>query len=142
MGHYIETFRGAIYPWHCDHQDHLTAMHYVGMFDQAFWQHTSALGFSRAYLKEHRKGFVDVQDTLTYLVELSVGGLVVIDSGLLKVGNTSMTVLHRMRNSDTGELAATSEKITVFFDVEKRTKLPFPEGMRQKMNDMLVTRET
>ncbi len=141
MGHYIETFRGAIYPRHCDHQDHLTAMHYVGLFDHAFWQHVSALGFNRAYLKENHRGFVDAQDTLTYLAELYVGNLVVIESGLLKVGNTSMTVLHRMRNSDTGELAATSEKITVFFDVEKRAKLPFPDDMRRKMNDMLVTRE-
>ena len=44
---YIETFRAMVYPWHCDHQNHMTVMHYVGMFDSAFWHQVSALGFTR-----------------------------------------------------------------------------------------------
>ncbi len=35
MAGFIETYRGTIYPWHCDHLGHLTVMHYVGFFDQA-----------------------------------------------------------------------------------------------------------
>jgi acyl-CoA thioester hydrolase len=110
---YLETFKGVVYPWHCDHQGHLTTMHYVGMFDQAFWHHTSALGFTRAYMEAHHSGFVDVRDTLEYKVEQPVGSLIVIESGLLKVGKTSFTALHRMHNAETGDLAATSEKISV-----------------------------
>jgi len=133
VSHYIETFRGVVYPWHCDHQGHMTAMHYVGMFDPAFWHHVSALGFSRAYMAEHHTGFVDVRDTLEYKVELRVGSLVVIESGLLKIGNTSMTALHRMHNVETGELAATSEKISVYFNLETRSKTPFPDDLRPNM---------
>lgn len=142
VSHYIESFRGVVYPWHCDHQGHMTAMHYVGMFDPAFWHHVSALGFTRTYMAEHRTGFVDVRDTLEYKVELQVGSLVVIESGLLKVGNTSMTALHRMRNSDTGEIAATSEKISIYFDIEKRAKTPLPDDLRAKMDANLVTRDS
>jgi len=120
----------------------MTAMHYVGMFDPAFWHHVSALGFSRAYMAEHHTGFVDVRDTLEYKVELRVGSLVVIESGLLKVGNTSMTALHRMRNSDTGEIAATSEKISIYFDIEKRAKTPLPSDLRAKMDANLVTADS
>ena len=50
MSGYVECFRGVVYPWHCDHQGHMTVMHYVGMFDQAFWHLISAIGFSRAKL--------------------------------------------------------------------------------------------
>lgn len=137
----METFRGVVYPWHCDHQGHMTTMHYVGMFDQAFWHHTSALGFTRAYLEAHHSGFVDVRDTLEYLVEQPVGSLIVIESGLLEVGNTSITAIHRMCNAETGDLAATSEKISVFFDMEARCKLPLPDELRAGMAANIVTRD-
>jgi acyl-CoA thioester hydrolase len=28
----IETYRGAIYPWHCDHMGHMNVMWYVGKY--------------------------------------------------------------------------------------------------------------
>ncbi len=56
MSGFIETFRGVVYPWHCDHQGHMNTMHYVGMFDQAFWHHMSALGFTREYMERNRGG--------------------------------------------------------------------------------------
>jgi len=138
MSDYIETFRGVVYPWHCDHQGHMNTMHYVGMFDQAFWHHMSALGFTREYMDRNRGGFVDVRDTIEYKAEQGVGSLVVIESGLLKIGTTSMTALHRMRNVETGELAATSEKVSVYFDLEARSKAPFPDELRPNMEANLV----
>src|SRR6185295_20168046 len=31
------TYRGAVYPWHCDHMGHMNVMWYVGKFDEANW---------------------------------------------------------------------------------------------------------
>ena len=31
----VLTYRGTIYPWHCDHMGHMNIMHYVGKFDEA-----------------------------------------------------------------------------------------------------------
>ena len=31
------TYRGAVYPWHCDHVGHMNVMWYVGKFDEATW---------------------------------------------------------------------------------------------------------
>ncbi|MBW2493986.1 MAG: acyl-CoA thioesterase [Deltaproteobacteria bacterium] len=142
MSNYIETFRGVVYPWHCDHQGHMNTMHYVGMFDQAFWHHMSALGFTRDYMDRNRCGFVDVRDTIEYRAEQGVGSLIVIESGLLKIGNTSMTAIHRMGNIETGELAATSEKISVYFDLEARSKTPFPSDLRPNMEANIVELDT
>ena len=33
----VETYRGAVYPWHCDHMGHMNVMWYVGKFDEATW---------------------------------------------------------------------------------------------------------
>ena len=39
-----ETYRGAIYPWQCDHMGHMNVMWYVGKFDEATWNLFAALG--------------------------------------------------------------------------------------------------
>ena len=33
----VLTYRGTIYPWHCDHMGHMNVMWYVGKFDEATW---------------------------------------------------------------------------------------------------------
>lgn len=141
MSGYIETFRAVVYPWHCDHQGHMATMHYVGMFDAAFWHLLSAQGFTRAYMAEHKTGFADVRDTIEYLAELPAGTPLAIESGLIKVGTTSVVSFNRMRETETGKLAATSEKVTVYFDLDARRKTPLPADLRAVMEGRLVTRE-
>lgn len=138
MAGFVETYRGTIYPWHCDHQGHLTVMHYMGFFDHAAWQLISALGFSRARLEQERRGFVDVTSTITYQAEQHVGGLIHIESGLKRMGNTSVTVLHRMLNSESGEPAATLETVMLYFDLEARQKVPLPDADKARLAELLV----
>ena len=137
---YIETFRSMVYPWHCDHQGHMNTMHYVGMFDTAFWHHLSALGFTRAYMEEQRTGFFDVKDSVEYRAELAPGSLVAIDSALLRIGATSVVARHRMWNTETRTMAATSEKVTVYSSLDTRRKTPLPEDLRAAMEANLVER--
>ena len=46
----VETYRGTIYPWQCDHMGHMNVMWYVGKFDEATWQFFSMLGLTPAWL--------------------------------------------------------------------------------------------
>ncbi len=138
MGAFIETHRTVVYPWHCDHQGHMTTMHYVGMFDAAFWHLLSACGFTRAAMEVEGTGFVDVRDTIEYRAEQPVGSLIYIESGVTKVGNTSIVGFHRMINPETGDVAATSEKITVYFDLNAREKKAFTAEMRERMEALIV----
>ncbi len=71
---------------------------------------------------------------------MPVGARIVIESGLLKVGRSSITALHIMRDADTGETAATSEKITVYFDLAARQSAPLPDDMRAALEAFLVER--
>lgn len=141
MSGYLETFRGVVYPWHCDHQGHMNTMHYVGMFDAAFWHHVSAMGFTRVYMEAHHTGFVDVKDTIQYKAEMPVGSLVVIESGLLRAGKSSITTLHRMLNAESREITATSEKVSPYFDLQARQTTPLPEDLRKAMESFLVESE-
>ena len=141
MDRLIETFRGMVYPWQCDHQGHLNTMHYVGMFDAAFWHHLSAMGFTRAYLDANNRGFADVKDTIEYVAEVPVGARVAIPSGLLRIGTSSITARHTMRDAETGAVAATSEKVTVYFDLAARRSAAIPDDMRAKAEAFIVEPE-
>jgi acyl-CoA thioester hydrolase len=138
MAGFVETYRGTIYPWHCDHLGHLTVMHYVGFFDQAGWQLLSALGFGRARLEAEGRGFVDVKATIEYRAEQHAGGLIHIESGLTRIGTTSVTARHQMRNSESGALAATMEIVGLYFDLEAREKVPLPAADKARLGGFLV----
>ena len=138
MSRVIETFRGMVYPWQCDHQGHLNTKEYVGMFDAAFWHHLSAMGFTRAYLGGFNRGFVDVKDVLEYQDEVVAGSLIVVESVLLRIGGKSITALFTMRDAETGEIAATSEKVAVYFDLEARRSVSLPDDMREAIAAHLV----
>ncbi len=106
-------------------------MHYVGFFDHAAWQLISALGFTRTRLEQERRGFVDVTSTIQYQAEQHAGGL-------KRMGNTSITVLHRMLNNENGELAATLETVMLYFDPEARRKVPLPEADKSRLAEFLI----
>ncbi|HVJ11136.1 MAG TPA: acyl-CoA thioesterase, partial [Burkholderiales bacterium] len=66
MSDLIETYRGAVYPWHCDHMGHMNVMWYVGKFDEATWNLFALLGVTTTFLKENRRGMAAVQQNITY----------------------------------------------------------------------------
>lgn len=49
------TYRGAVYPCHCDHVGHMNVMWYVGKFDEATWQFFNSVGLSPSYLRTSQR---------------------------------------------------------------------------------------
>ena len=60
------TYRGAVYPWHCDHIGHMNVMWYVGKFDEATWNRFARIGQTPTYLRESGRGMAAVQQNITY----------------------------------------------------------------------------
>jgi len=141
MSGYREMFRGVVYPWHCDHLGHMTVQHYVGMFDQAAWHLLSAIGMGWEAMKAAGTSLVDAKHSIEYRHEQKVGSLIVVESALIRVGTKSITQSHRMHNTETGVLAATSEIVSVNFDLETRRSLEIPEAQRESFRRFLVEPE-
>jgi acyl-CoA thioester hydrolase len=127
MAGWTETFRGVVYPWHCDHMGHMNIMYYVNFFDQAACHLISACGFKWSELGEQQIGFADVKHVIEYKAEQKVGSPIVVESGIVRRGRTSLVLAHRMHNPETRELAATMEVTTILFDLAERKSMPFPE---------------
>src|SRR5438874_12817045 len=75
------TYRGTIYPWHCDHMGHMNVMWYVGKFDEATWQFLSKLGLSPSRLSKEGTGMAAVEQHIEYKRELRAGDLITNSDG-------------------------------------------------------------
>ncbi len=120
------TYRGVVYPWHCDHIGHMNVMWYVSKFDEATWHLLHLIGLSPSYFRQHNRGMAAVQQNITYKHELRAGDLVTIRSGVLEIKDKVIRFYHEMRNEETGEVAATAVMTGIHMDTQARRSCPFP----------------
>ena len=142
MGGWIETYRGMVTAWHCDHQGHMNTVQYYAMFDQAGWHMIQRSGVRRERLEAERLGFVDVRMELDFIGEMMVNDPVLIECGVAKIGNTSLTYVSRMMNVATGEIVSRGRCTTVCFDLAERVKKAIPDDIRAGLEALLVGEET
>jgi len=126
MSEELETCRGVVYPWHCDHMGHMNVMWYTGKFDEATWSLFATLGLTPGALRKGNRGMVAVRQVIDYQHELLAGDLVVVRSRLLEVREKVLRFEHTLANVETGEVAATSELTGVHIDRTTRRACPLP----------------
>lgn len=125
------TYKGAVYPWQCDHIGHMNIMWYASKFDEANWNFFATLGLTPRYLREQRRGMAAVQQNISYRRELLAGDIVEVRSRVLEVREKTLRFFHEMWNIDTNELAASCELTGVHMDRRERRAIPFPEVVRK-----------
>ena len=136
----ILTYRGTVYPWHCDHMGHMNVMWYVGKFDEATWQLLASVGLPGTRL--HREGIrmVAVEQHLEYKRELLAGDLLMIQSSVQEVREKALIFVHEMTNQVTQELAARTVLTGVCIDATTRKARPLPADVRERVLSMCATR--
>lgn len=142
MSNYIETFRGVVYPWHCDQMGHMNVQHYVGMFDQGSFHLFSAAGFNWSQSQEKKQGFADVKHEIEFKAEQPSGSLIAIQGGITRIGNSSLAMFQKMINTETGEVAATTEITTVYFDLVARKSMPIPGHLKEGLEKLMVEKDS
>jgi acyl-CoA thioester hydrolase len=120
------TYRGVVYPWHCDHVGHMNVMWYVGKFDEATWMLMAGIGITAAYLRMEQRGMAAVQQNITYKRELLAGEAVEVRSRFLEVRERVVRFAHEMRETASGETAALCELTAVHMDRRTRKACPLP----------------
>jgi acyl-CoA thioester hydrolase len=132
------TYRGVVYPWHCDHMGHMNVMWYVGKFDEATWHLFGLLGLTRSYMSQHHRGMAGVQQSTSYKRELRAGDLITIRSGVLEVKEKVIRFFHEMRNEETREVSAVTVLTVVHMDLQMRKSCSFPQAILARGREMVV----
>ena len=137
MSQPLLTYRGTVYPWHCDHVGHMNVMWYVGKFDEATWQFFNLLGLSPSYLRSSNRGMAAVDQHISYIKELHAGDAVSIRTVLLEFKEKSMRFVHEMMNDETAEVVARTTLKAVHMDTIARKSCAFAEAIVTKAGSML-----
>jgi acyl-CoA thioester hydrolase len=126
------TYRGAVYPWHCDHVGHMNVMWYVGKFDEATWNLFHRVGITPAYLRDNGRGMAAVDQHIEYKRELKAGDVVTVRTEVLEMEGKKIRFRHEMVNNDTGEVAAATTLVAVHLDTAARKACAFPAEVMEK----------
>ena len=126
----LDTYRGTVYPWHCDHMNHMNVMWYVGKFDEGTWVFFTTLGITPSYMRDELRGMSAVQQNIAYRREVMAGECIEVSTTLIEIRERVIRFRHDMRVVETGEIAATCELTGVHIDRAARKACPFPEAIR------------
>jgi acyl-CoA thioester hydrolase len=131
MSEWAITYRGVVYPWHCDHMGHMNVMWYAGKFDEACWQLLCMVGLTTSRFSQDGTGMAAVEQHLQYKRELRPGDAVTVQSAVLEVKDKSIHMLHKMVDDASGEVAATTVVVGVYIDARVRKAIRLPEDVRE-----------
>jgi acyl-CoA thioester hydrolase len=119
------TYRGMVYPWHCDHMGHMNVMHYVGKFDEACWNMFSRLGLTPSFLRRSGRGMAAVEQRIRYQRELVAGDVVAVQSVVTELRDKALIIEQTLFNAEHGYAAATMTLTGVHLDTHARKAVPF-----------------
>lgn len=132
----VETFRGVVYPWLCDHMGHLTVPRYFEMFDVAAYHLYHVLGEPTP--GDGQFGLADVRHEIDYRHEARVGALLLIRSGVVATGRSSLRARHVMMDPDGQVVHAVLESTTVRLDLVARKSAPLTPAFTTRAADFLI----
>ena len=132
------TYKGLVYPWHCDHMGHMNVMWYVGKFDEATWAFFANIGLTPPMLRAAGRGMATVDQRISYKREAMPGDTVEIFSRPLEIKAKTVRYVHEMIDCTSGEVSATCELIAVHLDTSARKSAEFPDDVRERAMALLV----
>jgi acyl-CoA thioester hydrolase len=137
MAEPLLTYRGTVYPWHCDHMGHMNVMWYVGKFDEATWNLLAHLGMTPEYLRTTHRGMVAVHQELDYRSEVLAGDVVSVYSTLVEARPKVLKFRHKLFRGEDGEAAAETTLTAVHLDTESRSSTSLPPDVLKRAQELV-----
>ncbi len=131
-GRIIDSGRDRVKAAELDERGELMLSGYVHRFACACLFVCGAFGMTPAYMRANRRGFSTFETRLELLAPSpGAGDGLVVTSRLLAAGNSSLRMLHEMRQAKSGEALARFHQAGVHFDLEARRSAPLPAELRE-----------
>jgi acyl-CoA thioester hydrolase len=127
----------VVRPEWIDYNGHMNIAYYVKAFDEAFEQVSSSIGIGAELLERANASTFTAELHLTYQRELHEGDPLRVTMQLLGHDAKRMHFLECMYHAREGYLAATSEWMLLYIDMNQRKAAAMPEAMQRHLARVL-----
>lgn len=134
---FLDSGRDMVKPGEVDVLGQMSLPSCLHRFSDANMHLVARFGMTPAYLRENRIGFSTFEFQGRFERALEVGDRVLIRSGLMHVGGSSMRILHRMYGGRTGGLAAEFSQYGVHLDLDARRPTRLPDELRARAREIV-----
>lgn len=138
----VETFRGVVFPWHCDAMGHMSVQHQMPLLDNAVYHLLGYFGPVAEVVDGRRAGWADVSHEISYLHELVAGDLLVLKSAILSIGRSSIRHRTMLSRRPDAKPCTILEGVTVRFDLDARKATPLSDRERAIAGQLMLPAET
>ena len=135
---FIATARDRVKPMDLDANGDFTLAAFVHRFTAGSIQALAAIGASAGYLQTERRGYSTFELALEVRGSPRLGDAVLVETGILHLGNSSIRFVHRLCNPMTGSEFARLGQFGVQLDLDARRPAALPQALRSAAARLLV----
>lgn len=135
---FIPTLRDRIKPMDLDSGGRVAFSAFVHRFTAGSIQALSAIGATSSYMKAERRGYSTFELALRVTGSPRSGDPVLVETGIVHLGNSSIRFVHRMCDPATGAEYARLGQFGVQLDLDTRRPAALPEHLRAAAARLLV----
>lgn len=95
------------------------------------------IDFLREVLPEKKKTFVVVSVKCDFIRQAYFGQRLIIHTSIVEIGNTSFTLIHEIKDKESGQLIAKGQSVVVHYNFEKQKSEPLTPNMRERLLEQM-----
>ena len=135
---FIPTVRDRVKPMDLDADGTFALAAFVHRFTAANIQALAAIGMTSSYMQAERRGYSTFELALRVTGSPRLGDPVLVETGIVHLGNSSIRFLHRMCDPNDGGEFARLGQFGVQLDLNTRRPAALPEALRSAATRLLV----
>jgi acyl-CoA thioesterase FadM len=135
---FIPTARDRVKPIDFDAAGDFTLAAFVHRFTAGCIQALAAIGATALYMQAERRGYSTFELALSLSGSPRLGTAILVETGIVRLGNSSIRFLHRMRDPVTGTEFARLSQFGVQLDLDARRPAALREPLRAAASRLLV----
>jgi acyl-CoA thioesterase FadM len=135
---FIPTARGRVKPSDLDAEGRFALAAIVHRLTDACLQAGAAIGMDAAFLEANRRGFSTFELALRLSGALALDEPYLVESGIAHLGNSSLRMIHLMREPRSGREIARLGQYGVNLDLDARRPARWPEAIRERAAALVI----
>jgi acyl-CoA thioesterase FadM len=135
---FIPTARDRVKPMDLDPDGNFALAAFVHRFTAGCMQALAAIGATASYFEAERRGFSTFELAVKITGLPRLGSQVVVETGIVHLGSSSVRLLHRMSDPAAGLEIARMGQFGVQLDLDARRPVALPEALRSAAARLLI----